>query len=489
MPPMTDGLARMRNVGGWAVLGLAGSLMIAVGGPQAVADPHSPWFYTPGLPGGRSTATVLVYVGIAVLCTAWAGLGRHAPGDQTGWLMVIAAAWLLPLALGPALFSRDVYSYIAQGTVLHGGHNPYHVAPASLAGGGHGQVLGAVSTFWRHTTAPYGPLFLGAMSVIVGVTGSHLVAGVLVTRALELAGVVLLAGSVPRLARALGGDPGRAVWLAILNPLLALELIAAAHNDVLMVALLAAGVTIALRGRPLLGIAVCAVAATFKLPALAAAVFIAVAWAREEPDAATRARFLAASAVVGAAVLVAVSVVTGVGFTWLSSTLFSTPAKVRLAITPSTGIGYTVAALAHDAGLGVNARSVESAFGAVTLVLTAALGLVLLWRVRVGRLAVSVGGLLLVAAAGGPAAWPWYFTWGLVLLAACPGPQRWLALAGGSVAAVFLIKPNGILALPLPTAPAVMTVYAVLAGLLWLSRRGGRGTGLAARTPSALART
>src|ERR1019366_1430917 len=98
--------------------------------------------------------------------------------------------------------------------------------------------------------------------------------------------------------------------------------------------------------------------------------------------------------------------------------------------------------------------------------------------VRSGRLAFYVGVLLLAAAAGGPAAWPWYFTWGLVLLAACPGPQRWLALAGGSVAAVFLIKPNGVLALPLPTPPAVMTVYAVLAGLLWLSRRGGRGTGL-----------
>ena len=42
----------------------------------------------------------------------------------------------------------------------------------------------------------------------------------------------------------------------------------------------------------------------------------------------------------------------------------------------------------------------------------------------------------------------------------------------GSVVAVFLIKPNGILALPLPSAPAVISVYALLGGLLWLSRRG-----------------
>jgi alpha-1,6-mannosyltransferase len=470
-------------------LGLAGSLVIAVAGPLAVADPHSPWWYTPAVPGGHGAAVALVYVGVALLGAAWLGLGRHAPGDETGWLVVIAAAWLLPLALGPALFSRDVYSYIAQGTVLHMGANPYHTPPDSLAAGGHGHVLAAVSPFWRHTTAPYGPLFLGVMSAIVTVTGSHLIAGVLVTRAVELAAVLLLAGLVPKSARALGADPGRAVWLAVLNPLLALELVAAAHNDVLMIALLAAGVTAALRGRPLLGIAICALAATFKLPALAAAVFIAVAWAREEPTVRARARFLATSALATAAVLVVVSVVTGVGFTWLSSTLFSTPAKVRLAITPSTGVGYTVAALLHDVGVAVNSRSVESAFGAVTLALTAGLGLILLYRVRIGRLALYAGILLLAAAGGGPAAWPWYFTWGLVLLAACPGPQRSLALVGGSVLAVFLIKPNGILALPLPSAPAVLTVYALLGALLWLSRRGGRGPGLTAPTPSALAGT
>jgi len=484
--PAMNGLARIRSVIGWTALGLAGSLVIAVAGPLAVADPHSPWWYTPAVPGGHGSAVALVYVGVALLGVAWLGLGRHAAGDETRWLLLIAAAWLLPLALGPALFSRDVYSYIAQGTVLHMGANPYHTPPDSLAAGGHGHVLAAVSYFWRHTTAPYGPLFLGVMSAIVTVTGSHLTAGVLVTRAVELAAVLLLAGSVPKLARSLGADPGRAVWLAVLNPLLALELVAAAHNDVLMIGLLVAGVTAALRGRPLVGIAICALAATFKLPALAAAVFIAVAWAREEPSARARARFLVTSALVAAAVLVAVSVVTGVGFTWLSSTLFSTPAKVRLAITPSTGIGYTVAALLHDAGLAVNSRSVESAFGAVTLALTAALGLILLYRVRVGRLALYVGILLLAAAGGGPAAWPWYFTWGLVLLAACPGPQRSLALVGGSVLAVFLIKPNGILALPLPSAPAVLTAYALLAGLLWLARRGGRGPGLTARTPSAL---
>jgi hypothetical protein len=102
-----------------------------------------------------------------------------------------------------------------------------------------------------------------------------------------------------------------------------------------------------------------------------------------------------------------------------------------------------------------------------------------------------------VAAAGGPAAWPWYFTWGLVLVAGCRGPQRSIALAVSLVVASFLVKPNGILALPLPTAPGVVVFYALIAGAAWYSwrRRGGdRGaTGprasLADGAPSVLART
>jgi len=484
-----NGAARIRTVWGWAALGGAGSLLITLAGPRATADATSPWWFAPSIPGGRGTATALVYVGIALLCAGWAGLGRHAGGEDTRQLMVIAGVWLVPLALGPALFSRDVYSYLAQGTVLHVGANPYQTAPDALAGGPHAPMLAAVSHFWRHTTAPYGPLFLGMMSVIVGVTGSHLVAGVLVTRAVELAGVSLLAVAVPRLARMHGADPGRALWLAVLNPLIALELIAAGHNDVLMAALLVAGIAAALGGRPVLGIVLCALAATLKLPALAGALFIAIAWAREERGLMAQARFLAVAAAAITVTLAAVSLVTGVGVSWLSSTLLSTPGKVRLAITPSTGVGYTVAALLHDAGLAVNARSVEAAFGTVTLALTGVLGLVLAWRVRIRTLALFTGVLLIAAAAGGPAAWPWYFSWGLALLAACAVPQRSLVLAAGSVVAVFLIKPNGFLALPLPSAPVVIAVYAALAGLYWVGRRGGRGHDPAARTHSALAGT
>jgi hypothetical protein len=486
-------LQRSRRPWAWASLGFAGSLLVAYAAPRAVSDHTVGWWYQPPAPSARATAVALVYIGMAALCVAWLALGRRLPSRRP--LLMIAVAWMLPLALAPPMFSRDVYSYLAQGTILHIGHNPYNTAPRALAGLGHKHVLDAVSTFWRGTTAPYGPLFLGMISVIVGVVGSNLIAGVLLIRLIEIAGLVLLAIYVPRLTRAMGTDPARGLWLVVLNPLTALELVAAGHNDLLMIGILAAGVAIALEGRPLRGVAVCALAATVKLPALAGALFILVAWAWAEEGVGIRLMFLASGALIVAAVLGVVTLVTGVGLGWISTSLFSTPAKVHLAITPATGIGWTASALLGDVGIPVSARGLEDGLGMAAFALTAVFGLVALYRVRVTRLVVLLGSFLVVAAACGPAAWPWYFSWGLVLIAALRGPQRCTALAVACALSVFAVKPNGILAVPLQSAPAVVALYAMIGVAVWYRRRrrdddrGASGsasprTGL---TPSALA--
>jgi hypothetical protein len=202
---------------------------------------------------------------------------------------------------------------------------------------------------------------------------------------------------------------------------------------------------------------------------------------------------MARAGVIALAVLGAVTLVTGVGVAWLSSGLFSTPAKVRLAITPATGVGYTLASLLSDVGIDVSHRGLEGVLGVVGFVLVALAGAVLLYRVRIGRLVASLGAFLLIAAAGGPAAWPWYFVWGLSLVCALRAAQRSLALALAIAVSVFAVKPNGILALPLPSAPAVVAVYLLIAAAVWWGRRRRReAPGPAAvreRTPSALART
>jgi hypothetical protein len=279
--------------------------------------------------------------------------------------------------------------------------------------------------------------------------------------------------------------------LALLSPLLMLQLVAAGHNDLMMAGLLAAGIACALSGRPLLGIAVCALAATIKVPALAGVLFIAVAWGRAERGWAPRLRFAAAAAVVTVAVLGAVTVATGAGVSWLSSSLFSTPAKVRLAITPATAIGYTAAALLRDVGVATSGRGLEGALAVVGTALTGLAGVVLLYRLRIRRLVAMLGAFLLIAAAGGPAAWPWYFVWGLVLVAAVPGVAESTALAVAIAVSVFAVKPGGTLALSLHAAPVMVIVYGLVAAGVWSRRRreGTRRTRVPEGAPSALIRT
>jgi alpha-1,6-mannosyltransferase len=484
----------------WSGLGLAGSLLTALAAPRALSDPVVGWWYHPGFPGSRQLAVTLVWAGIALLTVAWLGVALIRRGDErsqeraAGWLTARRAAaiglvWAIPLALAPPLFSRDVYSYLAQGTILHLGHDPYRQAPVVLAGLHRGHTLAAVSPFWRHTTAPYGPLFLELVSLIVGISGQHLVTGVLLCRALDLIGLGLVALQVPRLARALNGSAGHGVWLAVASPLVLFGLVAAGHNDLLMTGLLLAGVAFALRGNPLLGVAVCALAATIKVPALVGAIFIAVCWARAETGTVARFRFCALCALIVVGVLGVVTVASGVGLGWLSAAVFSTPAKVRLAITPSTAVGYTAASLLRDAGVAVSAKSLEAAFGLITTAVVACVGLGLLARARIASLVWLLGVTLLLAAAGGPAAWPWYLTWGLLLLCAAPGPQRSLALLTALAVGGLLVKPGGDLAIPRPFAPAVLIVYLLLAGAAWAWRSRARRTLRAGLPPSALART
>ena len=439
--------ATSRTTWAWAGLGLAGSVLVALAGPRVAGGPVR-WWFDPSL------GVPALYGGIVALSLAWLALGRLALTTREVW--IVAAAWCLPLFLTAPLFSQDVYSYLAQGTLVHLGLDPYRDAPAVLAQHGQAHVLGAVSPFRRHTTAPYGPLFLWMVSGIVELTSAHLVLGVMLVRVLDVAGLVLLALFAPRLARALGADPARAVWWVLLCPLVLLALVAPAHNDLLMIGLLLAGVTFAIERKLLLGVALCALAATIKLPAAAAIPFILVAYGDR--------RSWLTGGLLSVGVVLAVSAITGLGLDWLSTAVFSTPDKVRLAITPATALGWTVAQIVP-----VEARGLEAALGVVAFGLSLVFAALLLWRSRPQTVVRNLGIALIAVAVCGPAAWPWYLTWGLVLLAACPGIQQSRALALAAVASALVVKADGILVFPLHTAPVFVVLY-VAAAAVWLSR-------------------
>jgi hypothetical protein len=167
--------------------------------------------------------------------------------------------------------------------------------------------------------------------------------------------------------------------------------------------------------------------------------------------------------------------ITGFGVGWVSTGLFSTPARVRLAITPSTDISWTVAPWLHGLGLAAGFRQVESVLRVVAIVASTLVALALLGRQRLDQTPRYLGLALLAFALGGPAVWPWYFSWGLVLLAAWRPAQRSRVLVAGVLLGSFLVKPNGILILPLDSSPVVASLW-IVAGALgcygW--RRAGR---------------
>ncbi len=459
----------------WVAVGFAGAALMALAGPRLVGSEPA-WWYSVRVPPGRAGNMVAFYVGMAALGVGWFGLGRRLasePGARPREVAVVAALWCVPLVVGPALFSGDMYSYLAQGTILHLGHDPYREAPTVLARLGHARVLDAVSPFWRSTTAPYGPLFIGIVSGIVSVTGSNLVAGVVGARLVEVAGVALLAVFAPRLARVSGADPARAVWIAAASPLVLAQLVAAGHNDALMAGLVVAGVTLALEGRTLPGVALCALGATVKVPAAVAIVFLAVAAARLLTARAARLRLLGSVVALTGAVAAVVSAATGTGAQWMSAAVLATPAKVHLAITPVTALAWSAAKALGAVGVSLDYRVLDRALGDVALVAIVAFAGRLLLRTRADRVVADLGAALCVAALLGPATWPWYFCWGIVLLAAWPCAQRSRLVAFGVAASVLLVKPDGILAVPLSWSPVALACYlvaGVLAARWWRHR-------------------
>jgi hypothetical protein len=490
-------LALLRAAPGWVCLGAGGSLLLTLAGAR-LGGGTVVWWFHPRILSGTGTKVVF-YAGVAALAVGWLGLGRALgwtglsrvlprrrstpvhPEPGRGFapeqLWPVAILWCLPLALGVPLFSRDVYSYLAQGTIAHLGLSPYQHGPVILEHLGHAHVAGAVDRFWRSATAPYGPLFLGAVSVVAGLTGSHLIGGVLLIRGVELVGLVLLAVFIPRLARATGADPVRALWLTLLSPLILLQLVAAGHNDLLMIGVMVAGVALALENRPLWAVAVCTLAATIKVPAIAAVVFVAFVWARGGEDWATRLARGAKAALMAFAVAAAVTLLTGFGAGWVSSALFSTPARVHLAITPATALSWTAASLLHDLGISAGFHSIQSVVRVVAFGASVAVGLALLLRARRETLPKYLGLALVAFALGGPAAWPWYLCWGLVMLAVWPRAQRSGVVVVASLLATLLVNPDGTLVLPVQSSPVIAALWIAVAAAGFLVWTRGRGLG------------
>jgi len=294
---------------------------------------------------------------------------------------------------------------------------------------------------WRHTTSPYGPLFVVASRATASLAGHSLIVQVLCFRALELIGVGLLMVALPALARGLGVEPGQALWLGVLSPLALFSAVSSAHNDTLMIGLLVLGLVLARRGARRAALVVIALAATVKLPALAGAVFIVgPAWRAASGRA--RAWLAVESAVLCGVVVVGVTLLNADGWTWLGSHALSIPTQLHVLTTPVVSVGALLASGLHALGDHVATRDVVTWSQHVGEVLALGGIVVLVLRTRADNAVRSLGVALLLLVLASPTLWPWYLLWGLTVLAAT-GAQRsaFLALCAG--AAMLLVGPGG----------------------------------------------
>ena len=356
---------------------------------------------------------VHVYAGLALLVLAWWWYGRGA--STRPWLTL--ALWAGPLLAAPPLFSRDVYSYLAQGLMTAGGIDVYGHGPAALGG----PVAERVPAIWQHTPSPYGPVSMLVARAVTAVTGDHPAAGVLGMRLVALAGLVLVGLIVPVLA------PGRApavFRLVVLNPLVLIHLVGGAHNDALMVALLAAGLAAAVRDRPVVAAALVTAAALVKAPAALGLAAVAMIGASRAPGRWPGLRASLATGATATATTVAVTAAVGTGYGWIGA--LGTPISSDN-WSPTGLLGrWTAAVFAHDdVGAALSVQLWRWAGVLATLVVA---GLVWTYRDRIGPLP-GLGLVLLAVVAFGPALRPWYVVWALLPLAAgWPASHRWLAV-------------------------------------------------------------
>jgi hypothetical protein len=480
---------------GWlwrpGITGFLALVAIAVGGSFSNSpfklDQPGTWFF--GVPSTAPSPTdkgnetllmlglLLVYGGLVLLLRVWIQLSKAlknrpgAPINKLAWILVL---WIIPMLVVAPMFSRDVFSYAAQGEMVSHHINPYAYGPFTL---GSGPYVNPVDPLWGNTPAPYGPLFLMIDGFLASVTFHSAMATVVALRLLELASVGLLAWCLPKLARTVNRDPGEAFVLGALNPIVVLTLVGGAHNDALMVALLVAGITASRLKHPFWGVVLCALAAAVKAPAALGILYIAWDWLGPGVPFHQRLRPLALSGLIAGAVLAALTMVSGLGLGWIGN--LATPGTVRSWAAPATGVGMGLSGLSHLIGVGISQGSIISITRVLGLGAAVALAIWLLKESeRIGQLT-ALGLTLLAFVILSPVVQPWYLTWGLILLApVAVGRIRTLVIVL-TVVSPFIGLPGGRdLVNQLLHADPIMLAVTLLALLAFVVAPLGRWTAL-----------
>jgi alpha-1,6-mannosyltransferase len=433
-----------------ALLGLLGAALIALGGLGAGStrqhDPlleslHLSWLR---FGHGVVVSTIVLWGGVALMLAAWLWLGRRIVDDRpvSEYTMIATTGfWLAPLLLSVPLFSRDTYSYLAQGALLRDGFDPYVVGPIENPN----SLLDDVSPIWTTTTAPYGPAFILVAKFVTRIVGDDVVAGTMLLRLCMLPGLALLIWAAPRVARHVGANGAVALWICVLNPLVIVHLMGGVHNEMLMVGLMMAGIALTFARRHVAGAALIAVAVAVKATAILALPFMVWVWMRHLNGNRFRAFVIASAASLATfvAVFAILSGLAGVGLGWLTALAGSV--RIINWLTIPTALA-NLASTIGGSFMAVNFYAVLEVTRLVGIAIILVSLPLLWWRFRHDDREALQGIVwaMVVVVLFVPAALPWYYTWPLAVVSALAQSRAAIALiAGFSTWIMVIFKPDG----------------------------------------------
>ncbi len=369
-----------------------------------------------GTTSGSLIARSLVLIGLAVLLQAWLLIGsdlfhRDAwPVRQLQWVLLM---WIVPLIVAPPLFSRDVYSYYAQGRLFETGADPTTTGVGNLPGW---FDIGA-DPMWTESPTPYGPSFLMVERTISSIAHPNAYLAGIFFRLASLVGVAFMAIYLPKLAKAYHIEDSTALWIGVLNPLVLMHFVSGAHNDAIMVGLIVFALYLGTCQQCLWSAAIIGFAATVKPIGLLALPFVGLQFAGIGASWWAKIKAWLLTGLAAGIAIICVYLVVGSGYGVVSAA-FGTPGSVLTWLSPTTAIGQIIGGVTTFFGYTIDAYSVIDVIHALGTLLSLA---VIIWLIVTSNQRTPLRGVALAFGAlvtFGPVIHPWYVLWALPLFAA-----------------------------------------------------------------------
>lgn len=519
--PLTLSQSQARKFFLLRLIGTVGALMIGLGGLGAGALPvvGNPFG---GLPFGQLmgrmlvTSSALVLIGVGLIVIAWVLMSpmagnplrassstpRHSITRTQVWVTFFA--WTLPIIATAPLFTQDIYSYIANGSIVVQGMDPYSAGPVQLLGADN-DLARSVPFIWANSPSPYGPVALGIAGIISVITSDSIVAAVILHRVASILGVIAAGWAISRLAVRCRVAPSSALWLGILNPLSILHLIGGIHNESIMLGFALVGMELALRGIDKLqastslsmssawpawlliigGGVLISAAGMVKVTGFIGLGFAGMALARFFAQRLNLKPYLAISSAAGIllavllATIAAFTVLSGIGLGWITGQ--GGAVSIRSWLSVSTDVGVASGFMGMMLGLGDHTEAILSVTRAVGIVVAAAFMVRMLFATFRGVMH-PIGGLgvsTLVLVVLFPVVHPWYILWAIFPLAAWANRLffRYAVIIYSAIMS-FVVLPRG-LGLPAGTVAQIYLTAAVSMAVLvtigWVALRLNRG--------------